>query len=494
MMKKVFLYLLMLAAMPVVNCSDVPEYNSADEMLPCGTISINSGDFYSQSNDVILDLNVSNAEEMCFSTDGITYTAWEPYGTGSSITLPSGHGIKTVYGSFRNAGGEATVTDTIISLAEQKIVASDGTANSYFGGGNWSHTTANLVFSYDGNTMITSSAVANKVYIYKRNGGSWGQAIITSPETGATFGQSVACTPDAGYLVVGAMSKACIYIYRLSGSVYSLENTISAPPPIQTNDYAVTVSISDDGDRILAGSWSYSGGIGRAYIYQRTGTSWATYTPHIFENTGGLTSDRYGLGVKISGDGNTAAVSAIGKTSMRGSIYIYRWSGTVWTGDEYMTSDGVSGDMLGRHIGMSYDGSRIIVGTRCWQGGNHNQGAAYLFEWSGSDYVETYKFTASDGAPDDLFGLSVSMTSDGNTVVIGSPMAYGATVKGRAYIFTCADSVWEQEAILSASDGAAGDFYGNITAVSGDGSVIAISAPLDTVGSNSQQGSVYLYY
>ena len=126
--------------------------------------------------------------------------------------------------------------------------------------------------------------------------------------------------------------------------------------------------------------------------------------------------------------------------------------------------------------------------------GNPNQGAAYLFEWNGTSYVETHKFTASDGIANDLFGLSVAMSSDGNRVVIGATFASGAAVKGKAYVFTYSYSAWNEEAIISASDGAAGEFYGNIIAVSGDGSVIAVSAPLDNIGSNNQQGSVYLYY
>lgn len=479
---------------PALNCSDVPDYDSAGRFPPSGTISINTGDLYSQSADVALDISVSNASEMCFSTDDITYTAWEAYDTVRSITLPSGHGIKTVFARFRNADGEITITDTISPLVEQKIFASEGTANACFGGGNWNHTTANLVLTHDGSTMITSSATTNKVYIYRKNSGGWSESILTEPAAGAIFGQSIACTPGGEYLVVGAMNGACINIYRLSGSAYTFEYRIISPTPEVTNDYAVTVSISDDGNRILAGSWGYGSGIGRAYLYQKTGTTWALYTTHIFENTGGATTDRYGLGVKISGDGNTIAISTIGKNSNTGSIHIFRWDGSGWTGSEYVTSDGISRDMLGRHIAMSYDGSRVIAGTRCWTGGNTNQGAAYLFEWNGSVYTEAHKFTASDGVDNDLFGLSVAMTPDGNRVVIGATFAYAATVKGKAYVFTYGNSAWKEEAIISASDGVINEFYGNVAAVSGDGSVIAVSSPLDTIGSNAQQGSVYLYY
>ena len=61
---------------------------------------------------------------------------------------------------------------------------------------------------------------------------------------------------------------------------------------------------------------------------------------------------------------------------------------------------------------------------------NGNQGAAYVFTEPGSGWVSTTrtaKLTASDGAADDYFGSSVSIS--GNTVVVG---AYNATVNGNS--------------------------------------------------------------
>lgn len=494
-MKMKSMYLLIMFVLLLLNCSDVPDYDSADRVLPSGTISINSGDIYSQSGDVALDIDVINAEEMCFSTDDITYTVWEPYNSGRNITLPSGHGIKTVYAKFRNSNGETTVTDSVNSLIESKITAAVGTANANFGGGNWGHTTANLVLSHDGNTLITSSAVSNRVYIYRNNSGIWTETILTEPASGALYGQSIACTPEAELLVVGALNGACINIYRQSGSGYSLEHRITSPTPTITNDYSVTVSISDDGNRILVGSWRYNGGVGRAYLYQKTGSSWTDYSEYIFESPTGLATDNFGLGVKISGDGNTIAISAPNSNTRRGSLYIYRRNGSAWSGTEYTASDGAAQDTFARHIGMSTDGSRIVAGSRCWgQGDPLRQCAAYLFEWNGSVYVETKKFAGLGSDPDTKFGYSVAMSSDGNIIVIGEPFKSGASVKGRAYVFTWNNSEWKNEAVISASEGAANEFYGNVAAVSGDGSVIAVSASLDTIGSNAQQGSVYLYY
>jgi len=491
-----------------VSCSQIPEYSSketstvissdtsSDMVIPSGTLTINNNYYYTQTDNASLSIDVDNSTEMCFSIDGSYYTAWEPYSSTKSITIPSGHGVKTVYGKFRNNDGESIISDTIIPLDEGKITASDGTANAYFGGGNWGHTSANVVLSYDGNTILTSSPLNNKVYVYKKNNNLWTEVeILNCPDAGSNlFGQSIACTPDTEYIVIGALNKASIYIYKWSGTTYTLKQTIISQTPMITNDYAVTASISDNGNRILVGSWNYNSGIGRAYLYEKTGLDWISYSEFLFENSGGIAADHFGLGVKLSGDGNTIAISAPGNNVTEGSLFIYKWDGSSWSGFEYSSSDGIAGDMLGRHIGMSYDGNKIVAGTRCWNQGNVNQGATYLFEWNGSAYSETHKFTASDGVANDKFGYSVAMSSDGNSVAIGSPFPQGSAVKGKAYVFRYRNSAWIEEAILNGSDSAAGEFYGNITAISGDGSVIAVSASMDNIGANSSQGSVYLYY
>lgn len=490
-MKTKFYIILIFCILCITGCSDIPEYGQAGKKLPTGAITINDNYFYTQSMDAVLRLDVENVNEMCFSTDGTTYTAWETYDTTANITLPAGHGEKTVYGKFRNSEGESVITDTIISLVEEKIIASDGTANAYFGGGDWGYTTSNLFLLYDGKTMMTSSARNNMVYIFKKNGNIWSKTeIITCPDSGSNlFGQSITSTPDGKYLVVGAINNACLYIYKLSGSQYELESKITSPTPGVTNDYSVSLSISDDGNRLLVGSWHNE--YGKAFLYNKNGLSWSLDT---FEDPNPMGTAYYGLGVKLCGDGNTIAISAPVKYSAEGSMFIYKWNGISWVGSEYRSSDGEANDLLGRHISMSYDGRRIIAGTRFWSSGNVNQGAAYLFEWDGLTYIEKQKFTASNGAPDDKFGFAVAMSSDGNSVVISYPLNPGSPVKGAAYVFRYRNSTWIEEAIISGSDSSAGEFYGNITAISGDGSVIAVSAPMDTIDDNSHQGSVYLYY
>jgi hypothetical protein len=130
-------------------------------------------------------------------------------------------------------------------------------------------------------------------------------------------------------------------------------------------------------------------------------------------------------------------------------------------------------------------------------GGNLDQGAAYVFVkprpgWA--DRTQTAKLTASDGASDNLLGLSVAISRD--TVVAGADLAtVGANAsQGAAYVFVKPGSGWAdrtQTAKLTASDGASLDRLGVSVAVSG-GTVIA-GAPGATVGASLFQGAAYVF-
>jgi hypothetical protein len=100
--------------------------------------------------------------------------------------------------------------------------------------------------------------------------------------------------------------------------------------------------------------------------------------------------------------------------------------------------------------------------------------------------IPQFKLTASDAAAGDYFGRSVSVSGD--TAVIG---AWGDDDRrGAAYIFTRNGSTWAQQAKLTASDAAAGDHFGQSVSVSGDTAVVAADWD-DDAGSNS--GSAYVF-
>lgn len=97
-------------------------YPKVDQAIPNNskppsslTIKINQDDVFTNSTSVNLSLSASNAEQMSFSSDNITWSPWEPFSTTRTWTLTGDNGPKTIYFKARNSNGEAgPVSDTII--------------------------------------------------------------------------------------------------------------------------------------------------------------------------------------------------------------------------------------------------------------------------------------------------------------------------------------------------------------------------------------------
>lgn len=147
-------------------------------------------------------------------------------------------------------------------------------------------------------------------------------------------------------------------------------------------------------------------------------------------------------------------------------------------------SDGESLDMFGHSV--SIDGDYALVGM---PNDDNFTGSAYIFSYDGSTWSEETKLTASDGAKYDIFGISVAI--NGNYAVIGACTNDEDTLDyaglGSVYVFVRDGSSWTEEAILTASDGEIGDYFG--FSVAFDGNYIIIGAP----GDDDFQGSVYVF-
>ncbi len=147
-------------------------------------------------------------------------------------------------------------------------------------------------------------------------------------------------------------------------------------------------------------------------------------------------------------------------------------------------------------MSISADGAYAVIGAFADDvGGNNDQGSAYIFVRSGTSWTQQAKLVASDGAAGDCFGLSVSISGDGAYAVIGACYDdVGANSdQGSAYIFVRSGASWTQQAKLVASDGAADDYFGRSVSISADGAYAVIGAYADDVGANTDQGSAYIF-
>ena len=148
-----------------------------------------------------------------------------------------------------------------------------------------------------------------------------------------------------------------------------------------------------------------------------------------------------------------------------------------------VASDGAAGNRFGFSIAIS--GNTAVIGAP-WDDDNGDySGSAYVFDVTTGQ--ELFKLTASDGAEGDRFSHSVA--ASGNIAVIGAFKDDDkAQDTGSAYLFDI--TTGQELAKLTASDGAALDFFGRPVAISGNTAVIG--APYDD-GNSTDSGSAYVF-
>jgi len=143
-------------------------------------------------------------------------------------------------------------------------------------------------------------------------------------------------------------------------------------------------------------------------------------------------------------------------------------------------------------VSVALHGTTAMVGAQQEKvGDNEDQGAVYVFEESGGVWTMTQQLLASDGQAGDTFGNAIVF--EGNTAIIG---AYAALIggnfsQGAAYVFTLQGGSWTQTQKLVAADGQMFENFGYSLGLSGTTAMIGADAA--QVGSNSFQGAVYVF-
>ena len=169
-----------------------------------------------------------------------------------------------------------------------------------------------------------------------------------------------------------------------------------------------------------------------------------------------------------------AVISTIFIALHTGLVTTPAWALTATEAQKLFARDGAEGDFFGGSVAM--DGDTAVIGA--WSNDSDNvvnSGAAYVFKRTGRGWRQQAKLTASDGAEGEFFG-SGGVAVDGDTAVIGAFRGDGNAVdSGGAYVFVYTGRGWRQQAKLIASDGAFDDRFGGGVAVDGDTAVIGAS-------------------
>ncbi len=331
---------------------------------------------------------------------------------------------------FRNSGG--------VWSEEQKLTASDAEDLDEFG------------FSVDvsGNVVIVGARMENDrgaAYVFRFNGTTWVEEQKITNGTGGIddeFGFAVGVDGDTaaiGALLAGVSGTGLVQVFRESGSVWSLEQELTASDAEFNDNFGNSLSLA--GDVLLVGAQK---------------------------------------------DDDACPADPFCDS---GAAYIFRRSGTVWSEEDKLTaSDAFDGDSFGFSVGV--DGGVAVIGARADDDAGSLSGAAYVFRESGGVWSEEQKLTATDAVGSDAFGSSVGIS--GQVVVVGATGDDDlGSSSGSLYVFRDDGASWNERQKLNGTDQGGGDRLGFSAAV--DGAVAIGGATTGDLPGLSNAGAVYVF-
>ncbi len=364
--------------------------------------------------------------------------------------------------------------------------------------------TENIVSAWSSSALFSTSAFVPTTII--------AELVDNNPGANDTFGGWSTSTNESGsILVVGApgknigtnASQGAAYVFAQVNGVWVQQAELLASNGAANDNFGFRVAMNSVGNTVIISAYNKTiganSGQGAAYIFTETNGVWTQQAE--LTAADGAAGDNFSFYVAIDSLGITTAISAWTKTingnGGQGAVYVFTLSNGTWIQQAELTAtNGASGDRLGTEIYLTADGTGLIASAYLKTiGANANQGAAYIFNKSGGVWSQTAELTASDGAANDYFGWSTSINANGTIAIVGAGnKTNGANAnQGAAYVFIQVNGVWTQQAKLLANDGAANDIFGGACAINSVGDIVAVGAPQKTIGANANQGAAYIF-
>ncbi len=326
-----------------------------------------------------------------------------------------------------------------------------------------------------------NASASGAVYVFIRAGGAWSQqAYVKAANTGANdfFGTFVDLSADGDTLAVGApredsdatgigganndnaADSGAVYVYIRSNGAWNQQAYVKASNTGIGDRFGAPLTLSADGDTLAVGAPfedSDATGIGgnqsndnatdsgAVYVFTRSGSTWSQQAYIKASNTGA--NDSFGANATLSFDGDTLAVGApfedsnatgIGgdqsndNAANSGAVYVFTRSGATWSQQAYVKASNTgTGDDFGYALALSADGDTMAVGAiyedsdATGIGGADNDnasasGAVYVFVRAGGAWSQQTYVKASNTGQDDVFGSSVALSADGDTMAVGA--------------------------------------------------------------------------
>jgi hypothetical protein len=277
------------------------------------------------------------------------------------------------------------------------------------------------------------------VWVFTRAGSAWtqqGEKLTAGGESGAGgFGASVALSSDGTTALAGAPFDSgglgAAWTFTNAGSTWTQqEQELTGAGESGAGEFGSSVALSANATTALIGGEADDDGIGAAWVLIRSASSWSQQGEKL---TGGgeLGDGKFGYAVALSSAGETALVGGEADDDGIGAAWVFTRSESSWSqqGPKLTGATGVDGGFFGFSVALSSDGSTALIGGQ----DTNDIGAAWVFRRSRSRWSKGEQLTRSGEVGLGAFGWSVALSSSGETALVGGSADNGFV--GAAWAF-----------------------------------------------------------
>lgn len=379
------------------------------------------------------------------------------------------------------------------AVQETKLTASDAASFDAFGYAVSISGDRALVGADGSNDAGSRSGSA---YVFDFDGKSWNQSAKLTASDAASddrFGYAASISGDRA--LIGAYldddlgsNSGSVYVFEFDGKGWNENAKLTASDAAAFDQFGYAVSLL--GDRALVGAFFNSDAgdaSGSAYVFDFNGMSWSESAKLTASDAASF--DEFGRAVSLSVDRALVGSYSDDDAGLHsGSAYVFEFDGVSWSESAKLTaSDAAAGDWFGMSVSLS--GDRALVGAPEKVTEGIYSGAAYVFDYDGLSWSESTKLTASDAVAMGAFGYVVSLSGD-RALVGAFGNDHAGTDSGAAYVFDYDGLSWSESFKLTASDAALDDHFGSLVSLSGDRALVGARGK-DDAGINS--GSAYVF-
>ena len=308
--------------------------------------------------------------------------------------------------------------------------------------------------------------------------------VLVGSDVGAGHRSAEAVAFDGDELLFSSVAspftgdEAAYFFRKIDGVWTEAQKAVS--PLIGSCAFGSVLAI--EGGRAVVGDptqdfTEFCSGHGQFTPFVSQGEGWAEQAPVL--GAGSVRS--FGASAAIRGE--RMLVGAHGQTTSTGVfaspvVVAFEFDGSSWQQTQVFTgSDTAIFDRFGNAIAMSADGLTAVIGaSKTDLNGALNQaGAAYVFRFDGSHWIEEQKLVANDPSSNDEFGYSVAISGD--VVTVGAPFDDGAFVRsGSVYEYRFDGSQWQLSQNFGAGPQSPNGQFG--FSLSADGPLLAVGEPV----------------